>query len=235
MGTIHNHFSFYPAELRSVLPSSSAGAIPAANSSLAPVSQSFSQPFSEWMSSLLGEIQSAPASDLNLLSFLFNGGPLSVLTPSANVAAAGSPPDSAPSTPFPSLPSPVALDMAVAIQPVTSSPVRVSQQSPAIVPETEPGPSPAPNLTAAQQQANELAEDYATPGSLASETLNQQLNDPRNPWFAANGGAMGNSTIDYATPGNADFGTPGNPVAAAFTGYNGPPTPSTTIPPNPNA
>jgi hypothetical protein len=111
----------------------------------------------------------------------------------------------------------------------------VPPQSPEIDPETEPSPCSAPNLTAAQQQADELANDNAAPGSLASETLNQQLNDPNNPWFAANGGPTGNSTIDYVTPGNASFGTPGNPVAAAFTAYTGSPAPITTIPPNPNA
>jgi hypothetical protein len=103
---------------------------------------------------------------------------------------------------------------------VATPPIRVPPQSPEIGPETEPRLSPAPNLTAAQQAA-ELANDYAAPGSLASETLNQQLNDPRNPWFVANGGPTGSSMIDYVTPGNADFGTPGSPVAAAFTAYTG--------------
>jgi hypothetical protein len=123
---------------------------------------------------------------------------------------------------------------AAAAPSVTASPIRVPPQSPEIDPKTEPIASPAPNLTAAQQAA-ELANDFAAPGSLGAETLNQQLNDPNNPWYTANGGPTGNSTVDYVTPGNANFGTPGNPVAAAFTAYTGSPAPVTTIPPNPNA
>lgn len=117
----------------------------------------------------------------------------------------------------PSAPTPAA---APPTPSVAASPIHVPPESPEIDPETEPGPSPAPNLTAAQQAA-EVVNDFAAPGSLGAETLNQQLNDPNNPWFAANGGPTGNSTGDFVTPGNANFGTAGYPVAAAFTAYTG--------------
>lgn len=87
----------------------------------------------------------------------------------------------------------------------------------------------APTLSAAQQAANTSANNgNIAPGSLASETLNQQLNDPNNPWYAANGGATGNSSIDYSTPGNP---VGPNGLAASFTPYTGAAAPITTSTP----